>query len=192
MTTRQVRAARGAIGALVAVLLGAAAHTIGGGAAPSPGVVAAVALLAWPFAVLLAGRRLAGWRVAATVLIAQLFLHVAFTLVGHGTAAVASPAGHHGAVSLALLSGPSVAPDASMTAMHVVAAAATIVVLYSGERMLRALARGMRSVFARIGAIAAPVAGGPLAATTAPVTAPAFLLALSSLSRRGPPALAAR
>ncbi len=192
MTTRQVRAVRGAIGALVAVLLGAAAHTIGGGEAPSPAVVAAVALLAWPFAVLLAGRRLAGWRIVATVMVTQLLLHVAFTLVGHGTAAVASPAGHHGAVSLALLSGTTVAPDAPMTAMHVAAAVSTVFVLYAGERMLRALARGIRLVFARIDAVVAPLANRVPSATTTPVAAPSSFLPLSSLSRRGPPVFAGR
>ena len=58
MTPRHVRALRGTAAAWVATVVAATAHTLAGGGAPSPALVAAVGILASPFAVGLIGRRL--------------------------------------------------------------------------------------------------------------------------------------
>ena len=80
MTPRHVRALRGTGAAWIATVAAATAHTLAGGGAPSPAFVAAVGILAAPFAVLLVGRRLSAWRVAATVLASQTLFHAAFAI----------------------------------------------------------------------------------------------------------------
>ena len=186
MTPRHVRALRGTTAAWVATVVAATAHTLGGGGAPSPAFVAAVGILAAPVAVALIGRRLAAWRVGATVLASQGLFHVAFAVTADADPAALH--GHHvthlgGDLSAVVL------PDAPMFAAHVLAAIATVAALYGGERMLRALGRGIRSLFSRARAIAprptmprfVPVPAGPAVV--------AARIVLSDVSRRGPPAL---
>jgi len=71
----------------------------------------------------------------------------------------------------------------------VLAAIATVAALYGGERMLRALGRGIRSLFSRARAIAPR----PTMPRFVPAPAGSALVAarvvLSDVSRRGPPAL---
>lgn len=185
MTPRHVRTVRGAAAASAATIVAATAHTLAGGGAPAPLLVAGVGILASPFAVALIGRRLAAWRVAVTVLASQALFHLAFTLTAG--ADPAALAGHH-----APMTGDAagiVLPDTPMLVGHLLAAGATVVVLYGGERMLRALGRGIRSLFSRAHA------GGPLPSVPRLITAPARVTPLTSrallsdLSRRGPPAL---
>ncbi|WP_249354198.1 hypothetical protein [Microbacterium sp. 2FI] len=190
MTPRHVRALRGAVGASIATLVGATAHTLAGGGAPSPGVVAAVAILAWPLAVLLAGRRLSAWRVGATVLASQALLHVAFSLTASADHVRRVAHDHQAAGASDLLAGAEMSgllPDPVMLAGHVLAAAATMLALYGGERMLRALGRGIRSVLGRSSTPALrPLTLPSIPASAPPVHAGAVLL--SDASRRGPPA----
>jgi hypothetical protein len=181
-----VRALRGTAAAWIAVVLAATAHTLAGGGPPSPAIVAAVGILAAPFAVALAGRRLALWRVGATVLASQAIFHVAFALT-----AGADPAAAHGHHLTHLGGGPGgvvLLPDAPMLIAHVLAAVATVGGLYGGERMLRALGRGIRCVFTRAVDVG-PRAPLPrqLAVSAGPRRTPARTV-LSDLSRRGPPA----
>ncbi|MFB7893343.1 hypothetical protein ACFC1I_14170 [Microbacterium sp. NPDC056044] len=185
MTPRHVRALRGTAAAWVATVVAATAHTLGGGGAPAPALVAAVGILAAPFAVALVGRRVSAWRIGATVLASQSLFHVAFAVT-----AGADPAALHGHHVTHLGEGLSavVLPDAPMFAAHVLAAVATIAALYGGERMLRSLGRGIRSLFSRLRGVAprpslrriAPAAAGPVLVAARTV--------LSDLSRRGPPA----
>lgn len=190
MTPRHVRALRGTAAAWVATVIAATAHTLAGGGAPSPALVAAVGILASPFAVALVGRRLAAWRVASVVLASQALFHLSFALTADADAAALH--GHHVAQLSGGLSGglsAVVLPDPPMLAGHLLAAGATVAGLYGGERMLRALARGIRSVFHRIAVVAAPAPAPRRAPTTAVQPRIVGVVVLSDLSRRGPPAL---
>ncbi|NLP83752.1 hypothetical protein HF576_07825 [Microbacterium sp. CFH 90308] len=186
MSPRHVRAVRGTAAAAVATVVAATAHTLAGGGAPAPLLVAAVAILGSPFATALIGRRLSPWRVASAVLVSQVLFHVAFAITAG--ADPGATAGHH-AHHLALPgTSAAVLPDGPMTVGHVLAAIATVLALYFGERMLRALGRGIRSLFARARAIA-PRPPVPRLVATVPRPLPRLRIVLSGLSRRGPPSL---
>ncbi|MGA7148271.1 MAG: hypothetical protein WBX17_07275 [Microbacterium sp.] len=186
MSPRHVRALRGAAAAWIATIFAATSHTLAGGGAPAPVLVATLGILASPLTVALVGRRLSAWRAAATVLAAQGLFHLSFAL----TAGVDpdAMAGHvHSPTSPgAALPAAWVLPDAPMLLGHLVAAAATVVLLYAGERMLRALGRGIRSVLRRAADIAPrPIVRVRLLLVGAVAAARGVLL--SDLSRRGPP-----
>ena len=185
MTPRHVRALRGTAAAWVATIVAATAHTLAGGGAPSLPFVVAIGVLAAPVAVALAGRRLATWRTAASVLTSQALFHAAFALTADADPAMLH--GHH----VAHLGGDLsaiVLPDPPMLLAHALAAVATVVALTRGERLLRALGRGIRSLLLRAVAVA-PLA--PLPRQAAVPAGTAWVRArvvLSDLSRRGPPA----
>lgn len=185
---RRGRALRGAAAAAVATTLAATAHTLSGGAAPPAWLLVAVTLLATPIAVALTGRRPSLWRTGAVVAASQFLLHLAFATAG---AADPRAVGHvHGAAPLlTAVDAGAVAIDVPMVAGHVLAAAITIALISRGERALRAIAAGLRH-FARRIAVAAPRRAPrvPVLAVGRRITATA--IALTSLSRRGPPALA--
>ncbi|WP_369021741.1 hypothetical protein [Paenarthrobacter ureafaciens] len=128
--------------------LAAAAHTAGGGRLPAVPVLVLLAVLVLLPVTILARRRLSLGTITATLGAGQLALHAAFTalprpvdhcatagIVGHGhhqaatvpdCAAAATMAAHVGAV----LPGPV------MTAAHILAVAATAVLLAHGETLL--------------------------------------------------------
>ena len=186
MTPRHVRALRGTAAAWVATIVAATAHTVAGGGAPAPAFVLALGTLAAPFAVALVGRRLSAWRVATVVLASQSLFHVAFAVT-----AAADPGALHGH-HLAELGGdlhPVAVPDAPMLLAHALAAVATVVALYSGERMLRALGRGIRSLFTRLrGMVPRPALPRQAPRPTGPAHVTSRIV-LSDASRRGPPVL---
>lgn len=185
MTSRHARALRGTAAAAVATLVAATAHTLAGGGPPAPLLVAAVAILVAPFGVALAGRRLSAWRVGATVLASQAVFHAAFALT-----AGADPSAAHGHHVTVLAGGttPVALPDAPMLVAHVLAAVATVAALYSGERMLRALGRGIRSLLARVRVVAPPPSVPVLVAAQRERTERPARIVLSGVTRRGPPA----
>lgn len=192
MTPRHVRALRGATAAWIATVVAATAHTLAGGGAPSPGLVAATGILATPFAVALIGRRLSAWRVGATVLAAQAFFHVAFAVTAGADASAASALhAHHGIAGGGGTLAAAIVPDAPMLAGHMLAAAVTVIALFSGERMLRALGRGIRSLFSRLRAVAPPPRAPRLVAAPSRIARAAAAVVLSDLSRRGPPSFVA-
>jgi hypothetical protein len=61
MNSRASRAVRGTALAAVATLLAAVAHTLGGGAAPSPLFCGVLLVFAAPLAIALAGARISRW-----------------------------------------------------------------------------------------------------------------------------------
>lgn len=185
MTPRHVRALRGTAAAWVATIVAATGHTLAGGGAPSPAFVVAIGVLASPVAVALAGRRLTAWRVAASVLVSQALFHTAFAVT-----ASADPAALHGH-HVAHLGGelnPVVLPDAPMLVAHVLAAAITTLALVRGERMLRALGRGIRALFAPMAGVVPPVVAPPRIAAVVRVPGAPGRVVLSDLAPRGPPA----
>ncbi|MDJ1113058.1 hypothetical protein [Microbacterium dauci] len=183
--TRSVRVVRAGAASMVATLVAAVAHTFSGGEAPPAWLMLAVATLAWPIALVLVGRRPSLLRTAAAVAAAQALLHTAFAMVGTRAPDGFTAHVHHGA-PLVLGPGGAIDVDTAMVIGHVAAAAVTTVLLCHGERMLRAIGRGIRSALpVTTHAVLAPVALPRLANVTAePTPLPALR---SGLSRRGPP-----
>jgi len=200
--SRRHRALRGTVAATVATVVAATAHTLAGGGAPPWWMLLSLALLTSPLAVWLIGRHPSLRGTAAAVVVAQLALHVAFAAVGAGGPAAGSrvptgsghAAGHPGSAAVEGAVGPPLAAaghlhlDPGMIAAHLVAAAATVLLLAHGERLVRAIARGLRRVLSRALPVLPPPAV-PAALADAPTT-PVAAVFLSVLSRRGPPALA--
>ncbi|WP_345802036.1 hypothetical protein AAIB33_02725 [Microbacterium sp. AZCO] len=187
---RQVRALRGAAAASVATIVAATAHTLAGGGAPPPLLVLAVALLASPIAVLLAGRRLALWRLALTVVASQVLFHASFAVASGATGTTIAHAHHADLLQLTPAAVATWPPDPLMLLGHAVAAAVTVAALYRGERMLRALARGiLRLVRLRLEA-PRPWLPRSLAPARVIVAAARTASFSSEISRRGPPARA--
>jgi hypothetical protein len=188
VTPRHVRTLRGAAAAWVATIVAATSHTLAGGGAPAPLLVGVVGILAWPIGIALVGRRLSAWQLGAAVVASQLLFHVAFAMAAGADPSAATGHLHHvvldgGGLAVAVL------PDAPMLVAHALAAVATLGGLYGGERMLRALGRGIRSVLRR--ADVAPILPRATIRTVDVAHAGPSRLraALSDLSRRGPPSL---
>lgn len=188
MTPRHVRTLRGAAATWVATIVAATSHTLAGGGAPAPLLVGVVGILAWPVGIALVGRRLSPGHVAAAVVASQVLFHVAFAIAAGADPAAATGHLHHlvldgGGLGVALM------PDAPMLLAHAIAAAATFLGLYGGERMLRALGRGIRAVLRRA-EVAPHAPGAPIRRIAHTLTtAPLRGVVLSDLSRRGPPSL---
>lgn len=192
VNARQSRALRGTMAAGIATILAATAHTLAGDGAPPPALLLAVGILATPPAVLLVGRRLALWRVAAAVLLSQVYFHIAFVLAGSPGSVAAAPAGHVHGVSIILMAMPGMAhgsliPDAPMLVAHTLAAVLTVFSLHRGERIVRRIVDGIRRLLR-------PQWVTPLSPFSVPPVANAGPIVLrpravlSSVSRRGPPA----
>ena len=205
MTARQLRALRGCAAAVVATLVSATAHTLAGGGAPPPVLVLAIAVLAAPVAVVLVGRRPSRVRTGMAVLASQVVFHVAFAVAG-SLGAETMPAGHaHGAMIAASMPGmpmlgmtmpgmtmhpgAGMDADASMLIAHAVAAVVTVIMVSYGERMLRAIARGLSRYLPPLWQGTPLRSEAPRTATARP-PAPLRPLFSSEVSRRGPPAFA--
>lgn len=185
--------------AAIATTVAAAAHTLAGGGAPPWWLLVATTLLASPVALALVGRAPSLRRTTAVVLIAQGLLHLTFASVG--TADMRSGAGHgahqgaaghawdHLSTALPPAVGGHLHLDAGMIAAHVLAAAATVVLLAHGERLLRVIARGLRRLLTSP-VLTLPRPRGRVATLIRVASAPAAAF-LTDLSRRGPPALRA-
>lgn len=190
MTSRQLRLLRAASASAVATTLAAVSHTIAGGPAPHPLLIAAMASFLVPLAAVLIGVRASRARVAATVLVSQTLFHVVFQVLGAPTGA-AVPTGHRHHLDLSALgAGSSVAaPDAAMLLGHLLAAALTTAALWHGESMVRAVAGWVEARLRRAIALFRPAYEGPaLPFVSAPL--PVDTALSSSLSRRGPPVFA--
>lgn len=190
MTTRQLRLVRAAAVSSVATLLAAVSHTLGGGSAPHPLLILAVATLLTPLCALLVGVRPSRSRVAAAVLLAQAAFHLLFQVLGSPTgSAVADTSGHAHHLDLALLGPVASVPvaDAAMLGAHVIAAALTTLLIWHGEALAQAVARWFQALLLRA-VLGAPVDHRRPGALRS-VLLPAFDAAISrDVSRRGPPA----
>ncbi|MDO4918197.1 hypothetical protein [Kocuria sp.] len=138
MSPRAHRLARGWVVALVATTLAAGSHAAVDGNWPSLLIIALSTCLAAPVCMLLGGRALSRWSMAAAVGLSQALLHILFAnsaggmqLVDHTHHHVAA-AGDGPAVVISGL--PDVAHHgAGMLAAHAVAALATYALLRRGE-----------------------------------------------------------
>ncbi len=209
-----LRGARAALFALAALLLAATAHLAAGGSIPAaPSLVLLVVPLAWGAVVLTARPR---GRVALLVALggAELGLHQAFmalagpvcpltaaTMTGSGLSGMSGMGGHSGLGGTlpvcvghpmgTMAVGSPLAPGVMLGA-HVVATAATALVLAYGERLLGSLSALLSALLAArlarlLGAVvvpAPPVRPAPPRAESG--RTPARVL-LGSVRRRGPP-----
>lgn len=189
MTARQQRALRGVAASSVATLLAAASHTVAGGPAPAFLLVAAMIALLTPVAGALAGPRMSLSRLAAAALVSQAAFHGVFQLLGSpsgtGASAHIERHGHH----ITLIAASAPAPEgAGMYVAHAVAALVTVALLWRGERLVRAIARGAVALLRRAAAPLPPAAPRLPRPLPAPAVAAVLPALLSSVSRRGPPA----
>ncbi|MDR7233035.1 hypothetical protein [Agrococcus sp. BE272] len=178
-TSGGARLWRGGATASLATFAALLAHVAAGGAMPGPLGVAVPWILALPAAVALVGRRLPLLRTALGVGVSQALFHALFVLgVPTGSAA---PGEHvHGAAATLSVVAPGAsaasAADAGMTALHLIAALATIAYLRGAAR-LAAAGRGLvdrwlaRAVLVAT-ELAAPVRLAVPALAVAPATAP--------------------
>lgn len=150
MTTRQLRLLRGAAVSSIATITAAVSHTIGGGLPPHPLLVLSLSILLTPLAYLLVGSTLSFGKLGVSVLLSQSVFHILFVALGATLSATASTgsasigaAHQHVMVLGPLISGT--AADTGMLGAHIIAAAFTIAVLWRGERLVRAIARWVRT-----------------------------------------------
>lgn len=171
--------------------LAAGAHTLGGGALPTPPILAALLALTLLASVLATRIRLGLLAMTAVLGTGQVLLHEAFTaLAGTATPQAALPAGHQhddgaalagalqhlspalghsGAPSEHLAQGHgSLAHDPGMLLAHVAATLLTALLLARGEAALWALAAWLRPLFRAAKTPVLPVAGRALRAPFAP------------------------
>jgi hypothetical protein len=174
---------RGALVALVTLLLSVTAHVAAGGAVPRPTVLAAAAAGIAGFAVVASSRQWTKPRAVAVVVVAQAGLHSLFSLTAPMTGMAHLGRG----------------PGAVMLSMHLLAALLVALVLARGDAVLWRLAAVLTTVFVMAVALLARLRCRPVAArrfcAPGPVrrrtTSPArFLLRARCLTRRGPPHLA--
>ena len=191
MTARPLRVVRGGAATAIAVLLAAVSHTYGGGAAPAPLLLVAVALLAWPFATLLAARRLGLVGVAVASVAAQALLHVAFAVTAGST-----PMGCGHLHDTIVLTGgsslPVALPDTPMLVCHGIAVVVAILAIGFGERMLRAIARWVTAHARRAIAVPAVAPSRRFRCCAVRRVFARRAPALHPLRRRGPPRRPAR
>lgn len=175
-----------------ATLVAAVSHTLGGGAAPHPLLILAVATLLIPLTAVLIGARHSTTRVATAVLLAQGAFHLVFQSLGAPTGGRgASATGHAHHVVLPPLDSfaPGASPDAPMLVAHVVAAAFTAVLVVRGEMVLLRIAAWFHALLRRSVSSAPADHGRPVPLTSILLSAADAAIS-AAVSRRGPPLLA--
>lgn len=209
------RLARGWAGAVLAVGLGAGAHTVlGAGQTPHPLVLLLAVVLAAPICTVLAGRRLSLPRVLAAVTGSQAILHGLYSLasplpgahaglpttaghLGHAVPASGELASFAAAQSSAHAAVHTAGPGGhdhhglGMIAAHAAAALLTVLLIRHGERLLvRAAGLVVGAVLRHRVPALRPAVGRvhPVWASTAPAV-PAGRELIGSTGLRGPPAV---
>lgn len=204
-SARAARTSRGLLVASSSTLLASLAHTIGAGS--PPGLVALAVALAFsvPFGVLMVGRG-ARWPGAAiTAVVAQLALHVTFSLSAgsspSGIVAGTDPHALHGAAGtvsrdawLAVAGtgqfGHGEHFGAAMPVAHLLAAVLAVVSIAVADRAVRALGRVARGVLVAVALLlVAPVEAPARIASPAehPWRLPVLRRLAAIVVRRGPP-----
>lgn len=147
MNARWARFTRGWITAALATFVAAVFHVAAGGPSPSPLAVVLTMAFAVMLCVALAGRRVALWRQAVSVVASQFLFHALFVL-GQGSAELAagSATGHlHAGMTLSFAAGSPGAAELAhaghvMWLGHALAAIVTVAALRYGDAALRGLA----------------------------------------------------
>lgn len=185
MTSRQLRLLRGAAASSIATIIAAVSHTVGGGVPPHPLLILALSVFLTPVTALLVGRTPRLGRLSTAVVSAQMVFHVLFVMLG-ATASPTVSTGHNHVLSLDPLTA-TVAPDAGMLGAHVAAAALTIMLLWRGEQLVRAVARWVQAALRpRMPSVHAEWPTPQALATTTHHLVSA--LRTGDISLRGPPA----
>ncbi|WP_104101814.1 hypothetical protein [Arthrobacter sp. 08Y14] len=180
MSTRTVRLVRGWAAALSATAVAAASHVLAGGVIPNPFIVLFALALSAMVSCALAGRTLSLPRTAGAVLASQGIFHLLFTVGGAGLTSgpsaglsAVSHAGHAGHVEPAALaaqfSDPGTAvsvsaaghSSAAMWLGHLIAAAATVLLIRKGEAALLRLMATMCLSITAILPLILPLPLGP-------------------------------
>lgn len=191
---------RAAMVAVMIVTLGAAAHVVGGGELPVPGIMLAVLALTGMAATAATRLRLNFPAMAALLGAGQLVLHEAFSAFSSPVGPIrADPAGHHPAASLAGLpldtAGAPHLHDVDswaaslMLGGHALATLACALLLAKGEAALWSLAAWLRPLVQLPEAALPDVAAAPAAAGWPADAAPLPWRNLRPDCRRGPPAV---
>lgn len=163
------RGLRSGVFALVAALLAAVGHTVGGGGFPDAAALLSTTAVVGGSVTGLARRRRTAGGIFGVLLISQVAFHLVFVVAGHQ---------HH---SFDLV---------RMATFHVVAAGLAALVLARGEAALFVLASWLDRLVPRLAdSIAVPLGAGaaPLRPRATPV--PTMPVTARAISRRGPPAL---
>jgi hypothetical protein len=182
MHTRAARVARGCLAAGFATFVAAFSHTVAGGTAPSAFGVLACLVLASAASVLLAGRTLSLWRLAASVALSQALFHGLFSTLGTPVAV------EHVHGAMPSTDAPALDERSEMLLAHLVAGVLTLVALRFGERAFWGLAATAHLLIRRLLPVFVPTR--PVLRRPAPavrVAAPRTVLLRSTLRRRGPP-----
>lgn len=145
--SRAPRVIRGVVAASLATFVAFVSHVSAGGSVPGWLGIVVPWVLSVTVCVVLAGRRLSLWTMAAGVAVSQALFHTLFVLGAPGPATSAQLA-HHAHGPMPMLAGAdataAIAPtDPAMWMLHGLAAVVTVAALYRGERALlrlRALA----------------------------------------------------
>lgn len=200
MSSRGIRVVRGFAAAGVATFVAALFHMAGGGEVPSAVALTLSLTFSTLASIALAGKRLALWRLTASVAVSQFLFHALFALNPSSSFSGMPAGGHlHAGMHLTLVpgavsgSGPSLlAGDAAMWASHLAAALLTIVALRRGEHAVLAVSRfaffTLRRLVDRVAAVRpAPLGDRRTVVETTPVSLPALEVVLGRLRHRGPP-----
>ncbi|RZU66604.1 hypothetical protein EV379_2967 [Microterricola gilva] len=199
MSTRAARTLKGLAAASFSTFVALFSHVSGGGAMPGLLGVLVPLILALPFCVAFAGRRLSVPRLAASVAVSQFLFHSLFSMGATSAPAMGSMSGHAGhgmpIVLDAALPAQLGHSDSQMWAAHLVAGVLTVAALYSGEAVLARLAAFTCFLLRRI---VPALVGGPATPPRLSLTLRAVDLTTrmplgvfpSSAPHRGPPALA--
>lgn len=191
MNARQLRLVRAASVSSAATLIAAISHTWGGGSAPHPLLVIAVATLLTPLSALFVGVRQSRVRVAVAVVLSQAAFHLLFQVLGSPTGVAAvGRVGHEHHIDLGLLgpSTPAAAPGAIMLLAHAIAALLTTLLVWYGEAAVRIVSRWVEALFRHAASIAPAEHRRP--ARLRSTTSSSFDAGVSAAApRRGPPVL---
>ncbi len=139
-----IRVMRGWLAALVCTWTAFAAHAHAAPTTMSLVVMALITCVSAVIAMAMLGRKFSLWATSVVVLISQGLYHLSMSVMGHGGSGAISSmehAGHNPSVDLSgqISSQYANVQSESMLWAHVVAAAASVVVLYGAERLLALL-----------------------------------------------------
>jgi hypothetical protein len=174
MNSRTDRLARGTVAAGIATFVAALSHDVGGGAFPSPVLLAVAFVVSVGWCTAVVGRRFSWLRVSAAVAASQALFHGTFGLasshdahiVVESSGASSAHAGHAGMTTLTVIDDATThAHDgAPMLLAHIGAAIVTILALRLGDRSslgIAALTRLVAAVVRTATVVALPVPRHP-------------------------------